>query len=101
MSRNVTGTGGGNDDSFPAGVSTNGRYALFESRASDLVPGDTNMAPDIFVRDLVNGSTLWVSVSTNGGAGNRGSRNLMITPDGRCVAFVSDANNLALSDSNT
>ena len=100
VSVNLSRSGGGNDDSFPAGVSTNGRYALFESRASDLVPGDTNKAPDIFVRDLINGTTTLVSVSTNGGLGNRGSRSSVMTPDGRYVAFVSDASNLVTRDTN-
>ena len=34
-------------DSTPAGVSTNGRYALFESSASDLIASDTNNASDV------------------------------------------------------
>src|SRR5262245_7295007 len=42
VSVNLSGLGGGNADSWPAGLSTNGRYALFESSASDLVTGDTN-----------------------------------------------------------
>src|SRR5882724_9916501 len=37
VSVNMAGTGGGNGDSLPTGISTNGRYACFESRASDLV----------------------------------------------------------------
>src|SRR5437667_3165639 len=42
VSVNATGTGGGNGDSIPTAISTNGRYACFESAASDVVPGDTN-----------------------------------------------------------
>src|ERR1035437_9648587 len=49
VSVNLSGTAGGNGDSFPSAVSSNGRYALFESSASDLVPGDTNNATDLFV----------------------------------------------------
>ena len=67
VSVNQAGTGGGNGDSFPTGISTNGQFALFESSASDLVANDTNNASDIFVRDVVNGTTTLVSVSTNGG----------------------------------
>src|SRR5437899_1784533 len=48
VSWNWSGTGGGNGDSMPAGISTNGRYALFESSASDLVAGDTNNVSDVF-----------------------------------------------------
>ncbi len=70
VSVNLSGTGGGNGDSFPTGISTNGQFALFESSASDLVAGDTNNASDIFVRDVVNGLTTLVSVNTNGTSGN-------------------------------
>jgi hypothetical protein len=41
VSVNLSGTNGGNGDSLPSGLSTNGRYVLFESSASDLVVGDT------------------------------------------------------------
>src|SRR5437016_4228621 len=41
---NVVGAGGGNGDSIPTGLSSDGRYALFESQASDLVLDDTNNA---------------------------------------------------------
>src|ERR1035438_5792161 len=40
VSVNVSGTGGGNGDSFASGISSNGQYAVFESSASDLVSGD-------------------------------------------------------------
>ena len=58
ISVSFDGTGGGNADSLPIGISTNGRYALFESGAS-------NSASDVFVRDVVSGRTLLVSASTN------------------------------------
>jgi Tol biopolymer transport system component len=100
VSVNLTGSNGGNGDSLPAGLSTDGRYVLFESSASDLIDGDTNGASDIFVRDLVAGTTLPVGVSTNGDLGNGTSRSAVMTPDGRYVAFVSAANNLVPGDTN-
>jgi len=100
VSVNAAGTGGGNGDSLPAGLSTNGQFALFESRAGDLVAGDTNNVTDIFVRDLVNGVTLLVSTGTNGVSANGVSRGAVMTPDGRYVAFVSAASNLAPGDTN-
>jgi Tol biopolymer transport system component len=100
VSRNAAGTGGGNGDSIGLDVSTNGRYALLESSASDLVPDDTNGVNDIFVRDLWAGTTRLVSISTNGGAANGASREAVLTPDGRCVAFVSLADNLVSDDTN-
>lgn len=100
VSANPTGAGGGNGDSIPTALSTDARYALFESSASDLIPGDTNNAVDVFVRDLVNGATMLVSASTNGAVGNGACRGSVMTPDGRYVAFVSEASNLVPNDTN-
>jgi Tol biopolymer transport system component len=100
VSVNLAGTGGGNGDSLPVGISTNGQYVLFESAASNLVANDTNNASDVFVRDLVNGTTTLVSVNTNGWSGNGVSRNSTMTPDGRFVAFVSAARDLVSGDTN-
>jgi hypothetical protein len=97
---NLSGTGGGGGDSFPRGISTNGQFALFESSANDLIPGDTNNVNDIFVRDLVNGTTTLVSANINGGIANGVSRGSVMTPDGRYVAFVSAAANLVAGDVN-
>lgn len=91
---------GGNGNSFPTGISTNGQYALFESGASDFVANDTNHANDVFVRDLVNGTTTLVSVSTIGGSANGSSRGSVLTPDGRYVAFVTTASDLVADDTN-
>jgi len=100
VSANVTGTGGGNADSFPDAVSDDGRYVAFESIASDLVPGDTNGVKDIFLRDLLTGLTTLVSAGTNGACGNAESREASMTPNGRYVAFVSAATNLVSHDTN-
>jgi hypothetical protein len=100
VSVNISGNGGGNDDSLPVAISTNGRYALFESSATNLVANDTNNASDVFVRDLVAGTTLLVSVGKNGGVGNGASQSPAMTPDGRYVAFLSGATNLVAGDTN-
>lgn len=91
---------GGNGDSTPAGISTNGQFALFESAANDLVSGDTNNARDIFIRDIQVGTTALISVKTNGGSGNGLSRNASLTPDGRFVVFASAATNMVAGDAN-
>ncbi len=97
---NLAGTDGGNGDSIPRGISSDGRYLLFESTASDLVADDTNNASDIFVRDRINGTTLLVSTTPAGTSGNGTSRSPVMTPDGRYVAFVSAATNLVVGDTN-
>lgn len=99
VSVNLGGTGG-NGNSFPTALSTNGQFALFESAASDLVPDDTNNANDVFLRDVVNGVTSLVSVATNGACANDTSRGSTLSPDGRFVAFTSAASNLTPDDTN-
>jgi Tol biopolymer transport system component len=100
VSINLPDNVGGNGDSVPVAVSTNGRYALFESSASDLVPGDTNGVNDVFLRDLVAGTTLLVSACANNGPADGASWSSVMTPDGRYVAFVSAADNLVPGDTN-
>jgi Tol biopolymer transport system component len=45
----------GKASSSEAVISRDGRFTAFASTASDLVPGDTNGASDVFVRDLRTG----------------------------------------------
>ena len=99
-SGNFSGTGGGNGNSMLGQVSANGRYIVFQSDASDLVPGDTNGASDIFLRDTFTGTTRLISVAANGGFANGASTDPVMTPDGTCVAFISAATNLVAGDTN-
>lgn len=100
LSINQSGTGGGNGDSWPTAISGNGRYALFESSAPDLVALDTNNAADVFLRDAWGNVTYLVSVNLSGMAGNGLSRGSTLTPDGRYIAFTSLATNLVTGDTN-
>lgn len=94
-------------------VSADGRYIAFVSYASNLVPGDTNGFPDVFVRDTVAGTTTRVSVSSSGEQGNDQSVITRtddrveypgapsLSTDGRYVAFQSYASNLVAGDTNS
>jgi Tol biopolymer transport system component len=98
-------TGGANSWSDSGSVSADGRYVAFTSNASNLVHGDTNKLPDIFVRDVRTGRTTRVSVTSSGkqGVGKRysnGSNAPTISSDGRYVAFHSDMRNLVPGDTN-
>ena len=44
------------DSDCPA-ISADGRFVAFNSDATNLVPGDTNGARDVFVRDRQTGTT--------------------------------------------
>ncbi len=113
------------DGGYPNGPSVNGgmdfsgRYVIFASKASNLVPGDTNGAWDIFVRDTcidvwgdpITGcqpSTKRLSMAANGSEANGDSGvtatspdgSLAVSFDGSYVAFVSSASNLVAGDTN-
>src|SRR5262249_54366835 len=60
------GTEGDLDSSSPA-LSGDGRFVAFDSDATNLVPGDTNGASDVFVRDRVAGTIERVSLTADGG----------------------------------
>jgi len=91
----------GNNESFQAAISANGRYVAFGSVASSLVPGDTKETEDVFVRDRKRRTTRRVSVSSTGRPGNSESRLPAISADGRYVAFSSEASNLVPGDTNS
>jgi len=90
----------GNRYSFFPSISADDRYVAFDSWASNLVVGDTNGVSDIFVHDRVTGETSRVSVSTDGMQGNQNSETTSISADGRYVAFISQASNLVVGDTN-
>src|SRR6185503_16545443 len=95
VSVNTSGTGGGDADAGCPSISSNGQFVVFASAAGNLVNDDTNGFSDIFVRDLIAGTTTLVSVNSNGtGSGNGHSSKPAITPDGRWVAFESAARDL-------
>lgn len=70
-------------------------YVAFDSLATNLVPGDTNGAHDVFVHIVDLGITERVSVVTGGEQANAESFSPTISEDGRYVAFLSSATNLA------
>ena len=90
-----------NGFSHVGGVSGDGRFVTFQSDAPNLVPGDTNGIADIFVRDLLTGTTRRVSVGPKGRQSNgEGSSSPDISAGGRFVVFVSTADNLVSGDVN-
>jgi len=81
-------------------VSADGQIVAFYSDATNLVAGDTNAQPDVFVRLRGDGSTERVSVASDGTQGDGPSVNPSISADGRFVAFQSRATNLVPNDTN-
>ncbi|WP_268221514.1 S8 family serine peptidase [Streptomyces sp. EMB24] len=79
-------------------LSADGRWAVFNSEAGNLVAGDTNGTTDVFLRDRELGTTVRVSAAPDGAAGNGPSREQTISADGRWIAFQSTADNLVSGD---
>ncbi len=89
-----------NSESTNASFSTDGRYVLFESSASNLVAGDTNYRTDVFVKNLQSGAIQRVSTDSTGAQANSDSSSASFSADGHYLLFASQASNLVLDDSN-
>jgi RHS repeat-associated protein len=101
VSKSLAGTNAGDGGSREANISSDGRYVAFSSGATNLVADDTNGGvTDIFLRDLVNGTTQLVShkLGDATAGGDSASVDPRISDDGRFVAFVSSASDLVLDD---
>ena len=83
------------DRGGPSHVSADNRFVVFVSASSQLVAGDVNNYADIFLRDRQTGITSIVSLASDGSQANGHSGTPVISADGRYVAFVSLASNLA------
>lgn len=103
LANRLTLGGHGNQESDEPAISPDGRYVAFTSAATNLVPGDTNGVPDIFVHDRTLKVTTRVSVASTGAPSpqaNDWSSQPSISADGRFVAFSSRASNLVGGDTN-
>ena len=99
----ITRTGvSGSSGSFAPAISADGCFVAFLSQARNLT---TNADPapllQVYRRDVASGTTVLVSVSTNGlGGSSEGATAPSISADGRFVAFESAAGNLVANDTN-
>lgn len=75
-------------------ISLDGRFVVFESRASNLVAGDTNGRADVFVYSVQTGQITRASVNSNGEQADKGANEPSISGDGRYVTFSSESENL-------
>ena len=99
-----------NGESWSVSIDGSGRFVVFMSVASNLVPGDTNEdGIDIFVHDRSTGLTQRVNVASNGAQSRYSKKNVgfylgslsaQISADGRFIVFDSAAFNLVSEDAN-
>jgi len=89
----------GNKGSFRPGISADGRFVVFESAASNLLPGggDANGVKDIFLRDRQTNETKRISDSNAPSP----SQNPSISPNGQYIAFDSNGNFGSIQGRNT
>jgi len=85
---------------YASAPSADGRYVAFNSEATNLVANDTNGQGDIFVRDTGTGTTVRISVATDGTQADGTSFSADISANGRYVVFRSYATNLVVDTNN-
>jgi Tol biopolymer transport system component len=90
----------GNGGAHDPVISGNGRYVTYHSSASNLVAGDTNESPDVFLYDRQTKQTSAVSVASDGAFGDDMSLSGDLSADGRFVTFWSFATNFDPTDTN-
>ena len=79
----------GDANSWDPSISGDGRWIVFSSLASNLVPGDTNGVRDIFLFDRVGGTLARVSVSPTGAQVTRESETPRISGNGAWIVYAS------------
>jgi Tol biopolymer transport system component len=87
--------------SFWCSISAEGRYVLFESRATTLVSGFGSASfPQVYRKDLATGALDAVSVTLTGGTPGAACQYSALSADGRYAVFGSGASNLIAGDTN-
>jgi Tol biopolymer transport system component len=99
LSRTQSGQPGDGASAFPA-VSADGTVIAFESRATNLVAGDTNGWDDIFRVDLISIALTRASLSVPGAQSALYSQRPSLNHDGTEIAFQSPADDLVALDTN-
>lgn len=95
---------GANWASYAPNLSADGRFVVFNSFGTNLVPADGNgrqtavfgggVGGDVFVRDRELGTTHRVNVSSTGAEDDQGGDFAAISADGRFIAFTSTGTTL-------
>ncbi len=75
-------------------ISSDGRYVVFQSPSTNLLPGISGIYFQIFVRDREAGTIELISKAPDGSEADSSCYNPVISGDGRYIAFHSRASNL-------
>ncbi|SDC26854.1 component of the Tol biopolymer transport system [Paenibacillus sp. UNCCL117] len=96
-----------NGDSYAPMISMDGTYVLFSSKATNLVPGDTNSQEDLFLYDASTGKVQRIAERVPGSEYAGHGSPYQVSTDGRFAAYVgnngpeSANNNILLKDLRT
>ncbi len=90
-----------NGNSVSRGISGDGRFILFESEASNLVPNDSNFSTDVFVYDTLDNKIIRLSETADGISGSGDSILPGFVPGTNIVSFITEASNLLENDNNS
>jgi Tol biopolymer transport system component len=93
-------TTNGNFHSYNPRLTADGRFVIFESRATNLVTNDFNNMPDIFLYDRTRRRLELVSQNSAGGAGNSASQRPVLSGDSSTIVFKTHASDLVDGDFN-
>lgn len=85
---------------FPS-ISADGNRIVFDSNASNLVPGDTNGTRDVFLHERSTGTTTRLSVDSGGVQGSKTATLPAISPAGDFVVFETASPSLVPGDAGT
>jgi Tol biopolymer transport system component len=99
ISRGPSGEAANSGSALPF-VNGDGRFVVYRSNASNLVPGDTNGDYDSFLFDRASGLTERAGLASEGAEIPTGSLFASVSDDGRFVAFASDGSALVPGDGN-
>jgi Tol biopolymer transport system component len=105
----------GNESSLEPSITGDGRYVIFSSFADNIAPDSRDNKRcskrakrfgcepehnDVYLRDTQARKTTLVDRSSSGAQADADSFSPVITPDGRYIAFSSEASNLSPDDKN-
>jgi len=102
ISVSVGGAAGGDLSSISVRIGEGCRFVTFDSLATDLIAADTFGERQVYRRDTEADVTELVSVNTGGvDGGNDTSDGPVMSPDGRWIAFESNATDLVAVDTDS
>jgi len=96
VSATTTSPQGGNGDSTNARISRDGRFVIYESKATDLMKSASTPVKNIFMYDRYLEETFLVTTGVAGGGLDQDATITHVSPTGLTVAFQTKATNVVI-----